>query len=255
MSDEEEFDQFKLSSGLPLSGATVVLTGAEFCYDNTYNADVCVARLTFQPEDGDEASQLYSVGKQFEPTDRGSKLAHKSGKQAHLNDNSNYGRWVKAFTEMDGAADAMAETRTRGSGPFDAEWMVGMSFKLGDLPLPDTNFKEGTNKTGRTLIVPVEYLGANGEAPAPKKGGKLAPRGGKASLSATAAAAAGGDEDFGIDDADVLKKLIKAAIAADDFDAFTDAALEVDGVQENKAWAKAVMSSKPGSLWATHGGE
>lgn len=273
MSEETEWDPFKLSSGLPLSGATVTVITHEFGYDAGYGADNCISMVTFQPDDGDAATQMYSVGKNFEPADRGATLVHKSGKPTNMNDNSNWGRFIKAFTEQENAADAMAETRKRKASPFDASWLIGMRFKLGDLPWINTMEKD-PEKQKRNLIVPVEYLGTGEEVtsakPAGKTGKQLAPRPGAATgpkigktldeaVAADEAASGhsdggdGGDEDFGIDDAKVLKQVIKLAKGADDWDAFTDAALEVDGVSDNKVWQRAIMNSKPGSIWAVHG--
>lgn len=247
----EDFDPFKLSSGLPLVGADVTVKEVEFGYDNTYSADACVAMITFEPDEGETQRQLYSIGKNFEPADRGSTLTHKSGKNVNLNDNSNYGRFVKAFTDMADAKGALAETRERGTGPFDAAWLVGMKFTLGELKYINTMTGTAVDKT---LIVPVTYNGvasAKGSKAAAKAAPKLAPK--AAGKAAVKKADPNEDEDFGIDDADVLATLIEAAQEAEDHEAFTDAALEVDGVASNKVWTRIIMSSKPGSLWATHG--
>ena len=50
-----------------------------------------------------------------------------------------------------------------------------------------------------------------------------------------------------------LKDLIEAAKEADDFDAYTEAALDIDGVSEDRTIQRIAMSSKAGSIWATHG--
>lgn len=251
----EEFDPFKLSSGLPLSGAEVTVEKVEFGYDNEYSADALVAMITFVPDEGETPTrpQIYSMGANFEAVDRGERVQHKSGKQANFNDNSTWGKFITAFTTMEGAAEAMKETRERDSSPFEASWLVGMRFKLGDLTYSAFAGK-GNPLKEKTLIVPVEYLGtANGAAakPAAKSGGKLAPKAGKAAPKKEEEAAA---DDFGIDDEDTRNAIIALAAEHTDFGDFAEAALDVDGVGENAAWRKAVMSSKAGSIWAVHGG-
>lgn len=260
---EEEFDSFKLTSGLPLSGADVTVSKVEFGFDAEYSADACVAMIHFIPDEGDapDRPQIYSLGANFEPVERGAEVMHKSGKRVGFNDNSTYGKFINAFTTMEGAANAMAETRERDSATYKADWLVGMRFTLGDHTYEGYQGKDKPTKQ-KTILVPVKYLGVEGgEAPKKASGStkKLAPKAGASSKAdkeeSSGEASGGGDEDFGIDDAGVLKTIIKLAVKSADFDAFTDAALDVDGVAENSAWRKAVMSSKAGSLWATHGSE
>lgn len=254
---EEDFDPFKLTSGLPLSGAEVTVTGIIYGYDAQYGAENCIAMVTFDVDGSEPNTQFYSVGKNFEPGDREQKtLVHKSGKPANLNDNSNYGRMVGAMTStMKGKEDFMAAVRAKADEVmpvFHGDWLNGFRFKMGDLPWIN-NLEKDETKRNKILIVPVEFLGTADEpkkiAPAAKKLAPKAP--GKTIAEAVADDAA--DEDFGIDDPSVLKQLIKAAKAADDFDAFTDAADAIDGLSENKVWMKAAYNSKPGSIWATYG--
>lgn len=244
----EEFNPFNLSSGLPMVDADVTVKSIEFGYDATYaKGEACVAIVTFGMEEGEDAKQLYSVGKTFEPADRGSTLVHTSGKPTNLNNQSNYGRFVDALTKMDNAAEFMKEVRETGVDlVFNAAWLDGMSFHMGTVKLTMQDGKE------KDLVIPVHY---NGMAETSVKG-KAKPK-----LAAKPAAKAKAkpepdedDEDYGVDDDDIRTALIEAAEAAADFEEYSEAALDVDGVMGNKVYQKAAVSSKPGSIWATFGG-
>ncbi len=250
----EDFDPFKLVSGLPLAGADCTVTNVEFGYDAQYNAEACVAIITFQPDEGDAQNQLYSVGKNFEPAARGKELVHKSGKNTNVNDSSNYGRFVKAYTEMDGAAKAMKDFRDAGAtAVFNADWLEGCRFSMGTIKI---NVGRGAEMKEKDLIVPVAYLGREGQSAAAsaKGGSKLAPKAGSKVAVKPAAKVEAEDEaeTWGIEDEELLAALIDIAANAEDFDAFTEAATDLDGVIGNKPVQKAVMSSKAGSLWDTH---
>lgn len=251
----DEFDPFHLSSGLPLSGATVTVTKVEFGIDNEYADDACVAMITFTNEDsGEEQRQLYSVGKTFEAGDRGDTLISKSGKKVNLNDNSNYGRLVKSFTTMENAKQAMTDLRELDVEPvFHKDWLEGCRFVMTDLTF-DSYAGKGEAPKQKTLIVFGEYLG-RGEAEAPKSKGKLAP---KAGTKATAKAKADDDDDetFGIEDEGVRAQVIKLAKKhAGDFAEYSDKVTDIDEVMADKALRTAALSQKPGSVWATHGAE
>lgn len=249
MSDQE-FNPFALSSGLPLADADVTVVGIEFGFDAQYmNGEACVAIIKFLgDDDGEEHSQFYSVGK-FEAEDRGARLVHPSGKQMNLNQQSNYGRFVDALTSMDNASEFMAAVRENGVDPvFDAKWLDGFRFHLGTTKVKMQDGKE------RDLIVPTHFLGtadtkAKGKASA-KSAPKLAPKAGKA---AAKPAPADDDEDYGIDDEEIRNALIELAKESADFDTYSEAALDVDGVLGNKAYQKAAVSSRAGSIWATFG--
>jgi hypothetical protein len=250
---DKDFNPFALSSGLPLADADVTVKGIEFGFDAQYmNGDACVAIVKFEGEDGEEHSQFYSVGK-FEAADRGERLVHPSGKQMNLNQQSNYGRFVDALTSMDNASEFMAAVRESGvDAVFDAHWLDGFQFHLSTMKVKMQDGKE------RDLIVPDHFLGvadtgkSKGKSAIKSAGPKLAPKGGAAKASAKAAPA-DDDEDYGIDDDEIRNALIELAKESADFDTYSEAALDVDGVLGNKAYQKAAVSSRAGSIWATFG--
>ena len=236
---QHDFDPFHLTSGLPLSGADVTVTEVEFGYDNEYSADACVAIVHFQPDEGEARKQLYSTGRNFEPADRGDTLVHNTGKNVNVSDSSNYGILVNSFLTMEGADEAMAITRERGATPFDAAWLKGMRFTLGDHIIPERIINGKVNKE-KTVMVFAAFLGLEGEeAPAAKPAAK---------------AAEPEEETFGVEDDDLRNELIALAQANTDHGTFLDVATELDAVMTNRAAQKAVMDTKPGSLWATYGG-
>lgn len=265
---QHDFDPFHLTSGLPLSGADVTVTEVEFGYDNEYSADACVAIVHFQPDEGEARKQLYSTGRNFEPADRGDTLVHNTGKNVNVSDSSNYGILVNSFLTMEGADEAMAVTRERGATPFDAAWLKGMRFTLGDHIIPERIINGKVNKE-KTVMVFAAFLGLDGEEapaakPAAKKAtapaGKLAPKAGAGAQAArpaakpAAKAAEPEEETFGVEDDDLRNELIALAQANTDHGTFLDVATELDAVMTNRAAQKAVMDTKPGSLWATYGG-
>lgn len=310
MPNEDEFSYFQTGTGLPLDGAQVTVIDGGFIVDNSYAAGAVVAQLTMQPFDGSDAqSQLYSTGKNFEIRDHGATLQHSSGKLIKINSMSTYGQWIDACLRMEGATDFLSEARARQMEPNQIALWFGMMFELGTMPYTDMSGKE------KSLIVPLKYLGVNGEvevnapatnttpAPAPattpaaaKKaaGGRLvttprpspaspAPSPGPASTPATAGrtmpprpgtpapgvstapsppspptapsvvAEVFSGEIEGVEQGWTDWAIALAAVYQDHGD-FMAAAMETDGVAGQKQLEQAIMSSRPGSLWATHHG-
>lgn len=260
----KEFNPFELTSGLPLADAEVTVKAMEFGYDAEYmDGEVALAIIEFTiDENGEDARQLYSVGKKFEPADRGARLVHESGENKNLNKQTNYGRFIDALMAMEGVEEFMEYVRAEDAPEpvFDAEWLVGMRFKMGTVQI------EMRDKSTKDLIVPIEFLGMEGEEEAPAKApAKAAAKAAPAKAAGTAKKALAKpkaaakveeveeDETFGIEDDDIRNALIEAAEAADDFDAYTAAALDIEGVSNDRAIQRIAMSSKAGSIWATHG--
>lgn len=254
-----EFNPFETTSGLPLADADVTVVKLEFGYDAQYmDGEVALAMITFQPDDGDEATQLYSVGKKFEPADRGERLVHESGENKNLNKSTNYGRFIDAVVAL--GDEFMEAVRETGCDPvFDAHWLDGFRFRLGTIKLTTQDKKE------KDLIVPVEFLGvAEGGKSKAKAGAKAGAKTGTKALAPKAGAKASAkakdpepedDETFGIDDDDVREALIEAAKDASDFDEYSSAVLDIDEVASDRKLQRIALSSKDGSIWSTYGGE
>ncbi len=240
MDKHDEFSYWNLSSGLPLDGAEVVVTDACFEFDTSYNADAVVAKLTyaFLNGEGDPQTQMYSVGKNWEPVDGGSAVAHTSGKRVGINKGSNYGVLVGGLMSCEGADKARAVANERGMEPDHAGLWTGMKFRLKNVSRP--NNIEGAKKATIDTLIPAEFLGVD-DASAPVASGA------KGSSATSAAGAKSGITGIS---AATMAELNALAQSAADFDTFMEQAMEIDGVAGNKAAEKAVMSSKAGSIWA-----
>ena len=265
----DEFDYFELGSGLPLADANVTITNAEFRFDTSYSADAVVCAVEFTPhEEGVEAQeQLYSVGKGWEPLDRGATVAHGSGKQVKINNQSNYGRFIAAAVECEGFLDYAREV---GLQPNSAALWVGTSWHLGTVEVTTTNpSKPNDPPKVKNVIVPDEFLGTGEEEeeevvakPAAKKAAatkapakKVAAKKVAAKPASSPAADQVAELEAEEGGEELVAALIEAATEAEDQDAFMEAAMEIEGVSGNRLAEKVVMNSKPGSIWAEHGGE
>jgi hypothetical protein len=161
MSNEHTFDPFALGSGLPLADTNAVITNAEFKFDTAYSADACVIAITFQPEDGGEPQeQLYSVGKNFEPLERGSALGHTSGKSVNINGQSNYGRFLSHAAQCEGFKEHAGETK---ADPFQAALWIGTKWHLTTVEYSTRNPSQADSvEKVRSAVVPDEFLGTEG---------------------------------------------------------------------------------------------
>lgn len=258
MSDE----LFDLGDGLPLSDCNATITNAEFVFDTEYSADAVVMRFTFEPhEEGVEPQhQLYSVGKSFEPLDGGAAVGHTSGKHVKISKQSNIGRWMRAAQECEGFAEA---AREHDADTHQAEWWIGSMWHLTTDEYEVRNpSKPDQPPKMRTIIIPDEFLGyADDEEEAPAKPAKSTTKKAvakktvaKKATAAPKAAATGAvtvealaEEEGG---EELIEQLRALASECEDHETFMEQAMDLDGVAGNRVAEKAVMSSKPGSIWA-----
>lgn len=231
----EEWDEWGLSSGLPLADAEVTVTAMEFGFNNDIAAGRTFANFTFTTdEDGEEHEQSFSTGDGWEAKNKGAELGTENGKPRKLSNKSNYGLLVQSALEAVGGPEAMSKL---GPGFRFASTWIGTKWRTGTVEVESTKPGESEAKK-RDRIIFVEFLGRDGDAPA------AAPAAAKGKAKATTAATPDVDPEL-------WATLIGLAKEADDHDAFMDAALELDGVAGNKAIEKLVMSTKAGSVWAS----
>lgn len=244
---QDEFSYFSLGSGLPLDGAEVVITDAAFEFDTSYNADAVVCKMvySFLNGEGEPQTQLYSVGKNWEPVDQGTAVAHTSGKRVSINKMSNYGSFVDGFLNCEGKREAMEVARARGLEPDRAALWIGMKFQMKMVSRP--NPMEGAKKPTIDALVPAKFLGVD-DAAGTSGTSATKTTGAAGSGSGTGSGAKATASNAGIDP-DLLAQLNQLAQDASDFDTFMEQAMEMEGVAGNKAAEKAVMSSKAGSVW------
>lgn len=247
MMSDESVNMFEFSSGLPLEGQRCHSTASVFTYDQQYNADAVVLKIHFQPVDdegnpeGEAKDQLYSVGKQWEPIAEGEAVANKSGKKQQFNNMTVISKLINSVMVARGGGDVakgMQVLIDEGVEPDTAAFYLGWDVTLGSIPYKDQNDKD------RSTFGVKEWHGRVGEAPKAAKPAakKLADKPGTAKPAAKPAATDDGDEEeawaehFG---QALYRKLKKAAVDADDHDAFMNVAFDLDGVvSDDKAWNK-----------------
>jgi hypothetical protein len=236
-----EFNEWELSSGLPLADAEVEIVGFEFGFNNDIAAGQLFANVSFTDADGETHDQSFSVGQGWASTNKGAELVAENGKPKKFSKNSNFGRLVYSAIEAVGGIEKVGEAL--GHGPrFAASW-IGTKWRTGTVEVEVTkNGEKDGEKIKRDRIIFTEFLGREGAAPA--AGGKKE--------KATAGAAAK-SETLGLAQ-ELFDQLIELAKGSADHDAFMDAALELDGVQGVKEVEKLVMSTKAGaSIWSAAG--
>jgi hypothetical protein len=227
----EQWDEWGLSSGLPLADAEVEVVGCEFGFNNDIAAGKVFANFTFRTEDGEEHEQSFSVGDGWESANKGAELTTENGKPRKMSKRSNYGMLVESALEACGGPEGMAKL---GPGFRFASTWIGTRWVTKTVEVQSTKPGE-TEAKKRDRIVFAEYLGRDEAtaAPAAAKGGK---------------AAATPDID-----PELWGQLVQLAHDSEDHDKFMDVALELDGVKGVKAVEKLVMSTKAGSVWASRG--
>jgi hypothetical protein len=227
MSDQE----WELSSGLPLDGATVTVTAAEFGYRQNIAKDTTFACLTFKPVEGDEAEQCYSVGKGWEPGARGAELVTSDGRKRNINDQTGYGKFITAALKCDGMKETL---RDRGIHYTKAAAWEGLRFELASVKEEVVNPTTGQKKE-TSRILPVKFLGVAGDE--------------KTTTTATGGNGGnGGNGGTGLEPA-LEAKLLALASSSDSHDSFMAAAFAQDGVAGSAA-EDLVMASGKGSIWA-----
>jgi hypothetical protein len=225
----EEVNYWETVTGLPLDGATATVVKEEFRFDNAYKEGACVLALTFHVDGQEDREQLYSVGKGFEPQERGASAGHTSGKPIAFYSTSNYGRLIASAKTAKNSDAFMSLARERQMQPNQAGLWHGTTWVLKGEKVP--GFNGGEDKTA---IVFGEFVGS-GDAP---------------TTAATASAPAVANDDV---PEEIQAQLVAAATDAKDFDSYMEAVMEIAEVAEDQKLQRYAMSSKPGSVWAQHG--
>lgn len=221
-------DEYALSSGLPLDGAEVEITAFEYGFNANIGAGILCANIAFtKAEDGDVVEQSFSVGDGWEARDKGASIATGDGKPRKLSSRSNWGRFVEHALKVAGREN-MPPT------PKSSDGWVGTKWTLGTTPVDSTNPTTGVKKT-KDAVVPVAFLGK-------------ATAGTKASGSKSTAAK--GKVTLETADPELWASLVELAGEHDSHTDFMAAALERDDVDGNPLATNAVVSTKPGGIWA-----
>lgn len=204
-------DSFQTGSGLA-DEVTFEIHDAVFRYDVKYNNGQ-TAMLTLSGKvDNKDFEESWPCGNDFIPEDGGKRLAHKSGEDKKINQNSAYGRFIDGFVACDGAMELLA--KIDGADAFNAATWEGMTLHMTRQEKVLGGLKD--EKTGEPVkssrLVPdaiVAYRGAS---------------------SATAAPAAKEAPAPPAIPADKLEQLTTLVGSSDNFESFIEAAYGVDGL-------------------------
>lgn len=237
-------EDWETGSGLALDGSVVTVTAAEFGFNANMGAGIVCLNLTLTTEDGEDIDQSFSVGGKFEANRDGSAIEGK-GK---INRNSNYGLLIESVKEIVDDPGSII------GSPKEAAGWVGTRWTFGTVERTTTNPTTGVEKVSSKFVV-TEFHGQDADdtddEPVAQKPAKKSSAKGKP--AAKKSAKKGGIPD-GID-ADLWAELIELAGEHDEYEAFVDAALDVDGVAGDRAVQKAVMSTGDSGVWAAAGRE
>jgi len=197
---DETYDAYELSSGL-IDDFDGTITEAYFGTDAAYNdGDTVLLILEISTDDPDRPSitEKLSTGTGWVIENQGANLVSENGKPRKFNKNSRVGLVLAAALQA-GAGDIM---RSKGS-PMDAATWTGLGFHW------DRKSIEGFNGEKKDVLLPTAVLGDS------------------ATTSSAPVVASGGV------DAGTRAKLTVLAKKSDSYDAFVEAALEMDGVAAN----------------------
>ena len=250
--------EWETSSGLPLDGLDVTVTQMEFGYNASIGAGVVCANFTFVDEDGVEYEQSFSIGKNGEPTRDGSEL---TGAPKTFPSRTNYGRLIDSVRGlMEHPGDVIGS-------PKQAAGWVGTKWTVGTVAVESTNPNSADPATATKVsdkFVFTAYLGKE-EAKAARSKAPTGPVKKSVAKPAPEPDEAEADDDdgessdepwsvLGVDEV-LWAKLVKLAKASDSHDEFSDAALEIAEVDKSREAQKAVLTTKPGSVWHFVNGE
>lgn len=206
-----------LGDGLP-GDFDAKITDCQFTYNPRYNnGQSCVCQFTLTSDDSEVGEEvvLYSMGKDWEPAEKGSRARWTGKSKATINRQSALGSVIKHAAEI--AGDTL---RGRGD-PHEAKTWVGLSFHW------DRETYVDQGGTERSRLVPTALVGSATVA-----------TNGKSHDTAEVALPA-----------KIKTALMRIAASSDTHESFVEAALGVDGVTDEMR--PAILSTQEGSIWAT----
>lgn len=260
MANDDEFDPFAPSTGLP-DNVDVEITEAWFGFDPQYmDGQRLLIFMSTKSDDieygqnGEEVLR-YSCGKGWIAEGRGETAVMESGGRKGFNENSAYFLFIKHAIECDGAEPVL-----RGDGRGDprvASMWAGTKWHLD---------RKGHDYGGQigviTRLMPTKFLGVSGQGQIARPSGPAMKSAGPGPVKATgpvkkAAPTANGISDSGAGGGNwgkgnqMYDTLFAMALEALDHESFMEKAYgEVAGVNGDADVEKAVMDNGPGSIWA-----
>lgn len=223
MSNEEEFDQWDLASGLGLDDVDVDVTAAEFVFNNQLGPNLALA-LTFTPRDGEEAKkQHFTMGPGWVAVDGGRRAASESGEPKKISQSSNYGIWLASV----GKAVGPEAARQLGN-PLNADTWMGTGWHVDRTKRNVMNPETGVEKESTVVIAISGLEGKAGAAKTDKPAKEAKPAKANAAKADSVEAA--------------LPALTKLAQEHDDEDEFVTAAAQLDVVKDDRAVQRLLYS-------------
>lgn len=239
---DELADLWETTSGLPLDGARVTITGSVFGFNANIGAGVTCWNATFTTAEGESQEQSFSVGQSGgEPSRDGSELVNAP---KAFSGRSNYGRMIDSARELLGSKEKCAEVI---GDPRVADNWIGTEWTLGTIKEPGRMNPQTKERMDKDVLVFVEFHGKEGTK-AKASGAKSAS---KASASASKSATKGVPDDI---EPELWEQLVALAKEHDDHEDFMEAALALEDVDNSTAAQRAVISTRDGGVWkAAHG--
>lgn len=246
MSDlEDAMNDWDIGSGLALDGATAEITKSSFGFNNDIVAGRVFWNVEFTPLDGsDPIEQSFSLGDGWEASKDGEQLLSESGKPKKINDSTGFGIWLNSCIKVLGSKERAAEVI--GRARYGPSWL-GTMWTVGSFKRTVKNPSTGVEKEGIAWIA-TEHHGENPLSGSSDAKADSKPAASKATSRVGGGAKAAAGPPDGVSE-ELWEALIEKALEFDNHDDFSDAAMDVDGVDGNKAAAKAIMGSKKGSVW------
>ena len=246
MADNATVNEWETESGLP-DDFDGIITEAWFgplyskdqsvVLDNDGNPTVNLHWKMASPDiDLGEQSIAWSIGSGWTPDDKGAGVTHSNPNKVKFNNNSILGRALDRLR-----VDLKVDMRPFGS-PRQAATYVGLAFHLKREKIEFVGGAERGIRPSIEHLMPVVFLGKDVDLSASKAAGGSAP-------AAVAPAANAGESPNGTTDA-MSSKLVTLAKAMDE-DAFQQAALKVDGVNDDPELLNSILESGPTGYWAT----
>lgn len=214
---------------------------ATFGTDAAYNnGETYLLILTGEDEDGEVSTEQLSLGEGWESLDGGFTVKHE--KKAVVNKNSVYGKWC-AF-----AADAITQAGSDflfDKNPLEAAIWAGTKWHLEERVVGEAfTGRDGTAVPERKRLMPVSFLGMDGEAPNSPPTPSVSSKRDEllAKAQATAPAPTGGLSPN--------ETLVNIAKESSDFSTFVNSALALDSVISDEALSTSVIDSGPNGFYA-----
>lgn len=216
MSNEEEFDQWELATGLGLDDVDVDVTDAEFVINNQLGPNLSL-KLTMVPRNGEETKeQFYTMGKGWVAVDGGRAATSEDGQPKKISQSSNLGLFLKAIEVSVGKDAARALGNPLKAATYvDSAWHVGRTTRK--VLNPETGIEKDTSIVLPTAGIASEKAAAKPAAAAPKS---KAPK----------------SDDDGVTKA--ITELTLLAASFEDEDDFVEKAATLDIVKSNRAVQK-----------------